>query len=210
MLYLKKGITEVRILPPHVDAKAWYMEIHEHGMHPEGKYLPITCPRSVPEDIGSEDCPICEKCQELWDLKTEEGLAEARGIKPRKNYFYNVMVYSCPDQIGLDAGTYVMKSPVTVWKGLLDLDQDKAGGYGDITNLQEGWDMRIKREGEGMLGTKYTVTARPKQTNILERVKNEGLELSTIKPYDLSGLPSVKTYEEIAVILKANQPPDRD
>lgn len=205
MLFLKKGLTEVRVLPTYTGAKAWFAHIREHNLHPEGSFTSFTCPRHF-----GQNCPVCEKGQELYDQRTEESIQEARYYQAKDKYFYNVIVYSSPEGLGMKDGVKVMKSGSTVWKDLLDLDQDVAGGYGDITNLEKGWDVRIDRQGDG-LGTRYIVKAIPAKSNIMERLSGAGLDpMKVLKPHNLADLYPPRSYEDLEAVLLSNSPPNKD
>ncbi len=192
-LYLKKGMTHVRVLPPVAGAKSWFFAYKEHGLHTDGKYGTVTCPS---EWKGEEfDCPICEAGTVLYELKGDVNIKKAKKLYPKPAYLYNAYVYSNPDGKTLNDGIFVIKSGVKVFKQLMEFDNDPAGDWGNITSITDGVDLRITRTGEGQFTTEYTVMGVPTRSNIVDKVTAAGGEFDT--PTDLSEVYPPLTYEEL-------------
>jgi hypothetical protein len=205
VLFLKKGITQLRVLPPAVGSNGiWMRQYLEHYVASAEPVKYFTCRASV-----GEDCPICEKAAELLEMGREmndESLIEqAKQLKAKVQYLANVYVYSSPEakQSGLDKGTFVMKFGTMVKRELLELNQD-VDGWADITNPAEGVDIKITRQGE-RLNTKYIVTPMPKRTNIQEQLAAQGLDINAdgFGLYKLDEVYPVKSYEELQTVVAA-------
>jgi hypothetical protein len=204
-IFLKSGITHLRFLPPHKDSKSWVREFREHGLEPEGKFQTYTCP-----GINGDPCPICEEGDRLYETKDEalkeQNIVQAKRFRPKRQYLYNVYVHSSPDGKALKDGIHVLKSGVLVYKELMAYDSDHAGGWGDITNLQEGVEFRIERSGKGRFGTKYSAKPMPQRTNIIDKLAAEGYEIGT--PTFLEGVYPAQSYDKLAEYLAKDEPKD--
>ena len=191
-LFLKPGMTHGRILPPVKGAKSWFFAYKEHGLRIDGKYATYTCPDS----IDGSDCPICEAGTVLYEEKGDVNIKKAKKLYSKPAYLYNAYVYSNPDDKQLKDGIFVIKSGVKVFKQLMEFDNDPAGDWGDITNLQSGVDIRITRTGKGRFDTEYTVMGVPKRSNIIDKVAAAGVEFGT--PTDLSEVYPPLDYDELS------------
>jgi hypothetical protein len=190
-LFIKTGMTHLRILPPVKGAKSWFRAYKEHGLHTDGKYGTFTCPKSIDES----DCPICEAGTELYEAKGDVNIKKAKKLYPKQAYLYNTYVYSCPDGKTLADGIFVVKTGSMVFKQLMEFDNDPAGDWGDISNIKSGVDLRITRTGKGRFDTEYTVMGVPARSNIVEKVAAAGVEFG--EPTDLEGIYPALSYEEL-------------
>jgi len=201
VLYLKTGVTHCRILPPHVDAPSWFRAYKEHGLRPDGKYRTFTCPESVD---GSE-CPICERGTELYEAKD---LKASKRLYAKQAFLYNAYVYSSPDSKSLKDGIFVIKSGVKVYKQLMEFDNDPAGDWGNISDLQNGFEFRIERKGQGRYKTEYNVMPVRKQSNIIDQVAAAGLDFGA--PTDLTTVYPPLSYDELVKALEEDVPESGD
>ncbi len=197
-LFLASGTTQVRILPAYSEKGAWYREIKEIPWNTEdGKYRPLVSPATQ-----GKPCPFVEEGKRLYALGGEENVKKAQDIRPRTSFIFNVVVKSTPDgDFPVEECVKVLKCPVTVKNGLLDLDQDAAGGYGDISNLEKGFDIRITKSGQGKNDTRYVVKAVPGRSNILEWLDQKGYK-QELTPQNLDDFFTPQPYEELEVLLK--------
>jgi len=199
VLFLKSGVTHVFVLPPHKDAPSWFREYREHGIRPEGKFTTITCPKEE-----GDPCPICEAAAVLWDEKTDESITAAKRLTAKKQFLYNVYVFSSPDGKALKDGIHTLKSGVTVYKELMAYDSDDAGGWGDITNLTKGVEFRIERTGRGRFDTKYSAMPVPQRTNLLEKLDAAGFKIGP--PTDLTKVYPARKYDALLELLEQDVP----
>jgi hypothetical protein len=198
VLYFKSGVTHCRILPPVEGAPSWFRSYKEHGMRPDGKFQTYTCPKS----IDDSDCPICEEGKRLYAELGESNIKAAKKLYSKPAYLYNAYVFNNPDGKGLKDGIFVLKSGVMVFKQLMEYDNDPAGDWGDLSNLNWGINFRIKRTGKGRFDTEYVVTPIPTRTSIIEEVAAAGVEFAT--PVDLTKVYPPKTYDELVEVLNKN------
>lgn len=200
VVFFKSGVTHCRILPPHEDAPSWFRGYKEHGLRPNGKFQTFTCPLSIDAD---DACPICEEGKELYEALGEANIKRAKNLYAKSAFLYNAYVYSNPDSKGLKDGIVILKSGVKVYKQLMEFDNDPAGDWGDISNLQDGIDFRITRKGKGRFDTEYVVSPVPTRTNIIEKLEAEGFEIGA--PNDLTAVYPPKSFEELQVALKDHE-----
>jgi hypothetical protein len=193
-LFLKPGMTHARVLPPIKGAKSWFRAYKEHGLRTDGKYGTFTCP----ESIDGSDCPICEAGTVLYDLKGGDNIKKAKKLYAKQAYLYNVYVYSNPDGKTLADGIFTLKSGPKVFKALMEFDNDPAGDWGDISNIQSGVDVRITRTGKGRFDTEYAVMGVPTRSNIVDKVAAAGLEFG--EPTDLFEVYPPLDYEELTAV----------
>lgn len=198
-LFLDQGTTEVRILPAYSDKGVWFREIKEIPWYnDEGKYRPLVSPATV-----GKPCPFVNEGTRLYQLGGEENIKKAQDLRPRTSFIFNVIVKSTPDgDYPVDECVKVLKCPVTVYRGILDLDQDAAGGWGDITDLEKGINIRITKTGSGKTDTRYVVKpAGGGRSNILEWLEQKGYK-QELTPKDLDAFFTPLAYEELEVLLK--------
>ena len=192
-LFLKPGMTHLRILPPVKGAKSWFRSYTEHGLRTDGKYGTFTCPKTFDDNDG---CPICEAGTELYDAKGDVNIKKAKKLYAKQSYLYNAYVYSNPDGKTLADGIFVVKSGPKVFKQLMEYDNDPAGDWGDISNIQSGVDLRITRTGKGRYDTEYNVLGVPARSNIVDKVAAGGTEFG--EPTILEEVYPPLSYEELA------------
>lgn len=199
LLFLKNGITQVRFLPAYSSKGAWFREIKEIPLTIDGKYSPVISPSTL-----GKPCPFDQEGRRLYNEGGEKNVELASALRPRSSFLFNVVVKSAPGSEQLDIANCVkiLKCGKSIRNNLLDLDQDFSGGWGDITNLEKGVDIRITKSGSGKTDTKYIVKGVPGRTNILTWLEEHGFS-GELKPFDLDVLPNYepKPYEELVALL---------
>jgi hypothetical protein len=190
-LFLKEGVTQLRFLPPYSQRGSWFREVKEHNSRLNGEFTTGTCPRTK-----GKYCIFCEEGQRLYNLGGEDNVKRAKDFRPKQTFLFNVMVYSSPQNLDLTRGVLVLKSGVKVKRQLMDLDQDAAGGWGDITSLNTGFDIRITKKGKGQFDTEYFVKGVPSRNNLLDTLKKHSLPLD-FAPHDLDSLLGIRPEGEL-------------
>jgi len=191
-LFLKEGITQIRVLPPYSNKGVWAREIREHSLTIEGKFMTFTCPKYH----DSDPCPFCEEGANLHSQGTEESVEASKVLRPKRSFLFNVLVYSAPgDQLSLRSGVKVLKTGITVQRQVFDLDQDAAGGWGNIYDLEKGFDLRITAKGAGR-SREYIIKGVPGRTNVLEQLKIQGVSIE-LKPVNLDELLPCQPYDKL-------------
>ena len=184
----KPGKTSFRILPAWDERGMWYHKTMEHNFF-TGAPTPFAC---IEETQGR--CPICEYGASLAAQGQEEA---AKKFRAKTTYFLNVIVFS--DSSGKNTiknGVMSMQVGVSVMKALWDLDIDVAGGYGDITDYNTGFDINMDKQGSG-LQTKYTVKAFPQRTDVIARLQSEGIDPEALSLHALDTLRVELSFEEL-------------
>lgn len=191
-VFLKEGITQIRVLPPYSSQGVWAREVREHQATIDGKFMTFTCPKY---HLDSK-CPFCEEGAALHEEGTEESVEASKTFRPKRSFLFNVLVYSAPgDQLSLRSGVKVLKTGITVQRQVFDLDQDAAGGWGNIYDLQAGFDLRITAKGAGR-NREYIVKGVPGRTNVEDALKKQGVNIA-LKPVNLDELLPCLPYDRL-------------
>ncbi len=197
LLFLKNGVTEIRILPPYSEAGSFFKEVKEHSSTKDGKFNPIACGRQF-----GVDCAFCNEGERLFQEGGEDNVQAAREYKPRSNFFFNVLVVSSPTgDVNLTHGVKVMKTGVMVKRDILDIDQDAAAGFADITHPEGGINLRITRQGQGRMNTKYNTKPTSTRTGLPELLATVGSSIEELTMYNLDEVVDVPTAEQIVQAL---------
>jgi hypothetical protein len=201
-LFLKTGITRLRLIPAYNAGGDWFREIAEIPLQQNGKYSPVVSPQSV-----GDPCPFAREVRRLKQAGGEANLALADQFRPRWSFLFNVVVFETPDgPVPIQECLKIMKCGVKVKRQLMEINSDVAGGWGDITNLTSGVDLTISRTGSGRTDTEYHVSPWPRvagqtRSNILEYLEQKGWQ-GTFRPHNLDETFQPKTFDELEVLLK--------
>jgi len=145
-----QGPSEIRVLPEIGDMEWFFQEVGRH-------YLPdkktVYCPSFTSD--GELDCPVCDFVQDLYALNDNASKEMASKIRVRKQYWMNIVVR----ENGKTSGPYIYTPGMTVFQALAGFINDP--DYGDIFDLQEGTDVTVTRDGQG-LETTYQVIPKRK------------------------------------------------
>jgi len=183
-------------LPPYSSKGVWARSVREHQVTIDGKFSTLTCPKYQ----ADERCPFCEEESNLHNQGTEESVEASKAFRAKKSFLFNVLVYSAPgDQLTLRSGVKVLKCGITVQRQIFDLDQDAAGGWGNIYDLEKGFDLRITAKGAGRM-REYIVKGVPGRTNIHDQLKAQGISIE-LKPVNLDELLPYSSYEKLLQVI---------
>lgn len=152
------GTNVIRILPafhvkgPHKGLFFRHLRLHR-GVQIEGQDSTISCVTSFNEN---GICPVCSFIDHLKTTGVKADADLAKKIRPQDTFFVNLV-----DRATNTIKKYGMKkSMMKTLRGYLQ-DPD----YGDITDPEEGMDVKIEKEGEG-LNTRYQLKVKPKHNDI--------------------------------------------
>lgn len=181
----EEGDSTFRILPPTGKMVFWWQEVGKHVMGSEKDAKTLLCPNFTTD--GELPCPFCELSQQAYD----EGDKElASKLKPRRYYHMNVLVEGAK---GAMEGPFVYTPGIQVFETLTALVQNP--DYGDISDTENGFDLRITREGK-KLDTKYTILPR-RNPSPFAKTQEEADEIFS-KMKDLSVIKNhLPSYEEL-------------
>jgi len=115
----------------------------------------------------------------------DEAQTLARQIKPRKRYYMNVVDRR-------DGSVKILSMGMKLFGKILDcfFDED----YGDITNLEEGWDFKVVKDTQGQWPNYDKSAPKPKQS--AAGTKKEQAEWMD-ELHDIHGLVKVADYDEL-------------
>ena len=201
MLYLQPGTTQVRILPPYSDKGVFFKEVTKHRVRVGKRTEILVCPMAE----AGLPCLLCEKGQELTDTKDEAKMEYAReNLRSRTAYLYNVICHSGPQDRKNNTPefgkVYCMEAGVMVHKQIIALDQDPACGWADLTTVNNGVNLMIKRTGQ-RLQTEYNVSPHGAgRTDIFAQLSERGIKPESLVLFDLDkvyDLPPVEKQQEV-------------
>lgn len=177
----RKGITQIRILPPTKNKDHWMKEIREHYVPVGGKRPRVTC-----LGVFGERCPVCEEGKRLYNSDDPDDLQRSKDLQPKKQYIANALVLSSPDgKTNAASGVQVIKFGVKIEEQLAHLDYDFPGGWGNMTDLDKGFDVRVNRTGDRMENTAYMVQGVPNKTSVAETCAAQGVDADSLVLHDL-------------------------
>ena len=180
VIFLKEGTTRIRVLPVGEDNDFSVEATHFYlGQEIKGVFSPSTL---------EKPCPILEKYNEL-----KEGSAEdkdlAKTFYPKKKYLVPCLIYKDEKGKEIDeerSGKLVM-IPSSIFGQILDSFLDTE--FGDFTDSDTGYDIKLIRSGKGKTDTEYSIRPMPSS-----KVKSKKWR----KEIDLNKLveEAIPSYEE--------------
>lgn len=151
----KVGDNVIRILPSNrEDGNFAYHSILHHEFKVEGQGRAFPC-----LGVFNKPCPVC-KVISYFDTESDPDIKELISkLTPRHSYLMNIL-----DRNNKDSNTVLIFSAAkTIMREIMQYMNDEE--YGDITDPDEGRDVKIKRIGEQLL-TRYSTRVSPKVTAI--------------------------------------------
>jgi len=154
----QQGKNQIRILPAYhtkgPNAGIFFnKKIMHKGIPLDGRSTGLACVKSFDAD---GECPICNFINALKESESGKDQKMAKVLRPQTVFFVNILNRKTNKLQKYSMSKSIMK----IIRGYL-VDED----YGDITDPDEGYDVVIEREGEG-LSTKYAVKVKPKTSEI--------------------------------------------
>ena len=176
---MDEGTSVVRVLPSKDEGGEFYSETAIHRINDKNYH----CPR-----VKGGECPVCDLYYRLWKVEgptKDEAQDTARSIKPRKRYYLNVVDRR-------DESVKILSVGMKLFGKILDcfFDED----YGDITDLEEGWDFKINKDTQGQWPNYDKSAPKPKQSKA--GTKSE-IATWMDELHDIHGLIKVASYEDL-------------
>lgn len=181
----EEGRNIIRILPEVGEMEFFFQEVGRHFNLPdvEDADKTLVCPDFTTG--GEEPCPICEVVQQLYSSGSVEDKELASKWRVRKSFWMNVVVRKAGDRGGNTAeGPYIFTPGVMIFQSIQSLISDP--DYGDISDLEQGIDIIIDRNGTG-IDTSYKVYPRKgnfhpihEDADQSSRILNEAVDLSYV------------------------------
>jgi len=147
----KAGRSSIRILPEVGSMDFFFVEVGRHYI--KGGTKSHMCPKLCSD--GELPCPICEVQQAFWDDGDKDS---ASNYRVSRQFWMNVIVRDHEDK-----GVQIYTPGVTVFEVLASYIGDV--DFGDVTDIDEGFDFRIDKDGEGR-DTKYKTRAARNPTEL--------------------------------------------
>lgn len=151
----KVGLNTVRILPEVGEMDFFFQTVGRHYF-PDGRK--VYCPSFTTEK--ERDCPVCEIVRELHSLGDPRSKQLAEDLGLRRSWWMNVI-----DRDNPNSGPLKFTPGVMIFNSVISLINDP--DYGDITDIYEGTDIVIERDGTGKT-TSYEVRAKRKESALSE------------------------------------------
>jgi len=177
---MDEGTSIIRVLPePEGSEEEFYSETAIHRINEKNYH----CPR-----VKGHDCPMCDLYYRLWKIEgpmADEARDLARQIKPRKRYYMNVVDRR-------DESVKILSTGMKLFGKILDcfFDED----YGDITNLEEGWDFKVVKDTQGQWPNYDKSAPKPKPS-----AAGSGKQIAEWMDelHDIHGLVKLPEYDEL-------------
>lgn len=194
----KDGKNLIRVIPPPPDSEDVFYKVATHwNVGPNGKTF--NCPAAQDKTVN---CFLCATSKELCDSDDEDDQALGDAIRPKKQWLYNIVDVKNPE-----AGIQVVAVGITIHEKLRAYLEDDEGEYGDITDLEEGYNITVEKKGKGQQ-TKYpTVEARRKPSAVDPSIVEL---LETEDPADLSKARPVATNAAMKAAFEGEEDDDDD
>ncbi len=140
----------IRILPGAINSSGensvFFTETLLHKINGKNYH----CPKKI-----GQPCPICEYNRALWATEDQENIKIARELKAKKKFYMNVIARerevidekTGDKQLMKNNGPLIYSCGVKVFEKILKFMVDE--DYGDITDLENGYDFQIRKEKQG-------------------------------------------------------------
>lgn len=199
----KKGFTQLRVLTPwKSSSEKFYRKVFEHYIPVNGRNVRIECLA-----MWNENCPACVEGKRLYQSSDKEDLERARKLRPRKQYLINAIVMSDPSGTNTSSGVSIVKFGVKVKQQLVALDRDFEGGWGHMTKVDDGFDVRVEKRGDRMENTEYFVNGVPKRTSLKEVLAAKSIDIAALELHDLDNIVVKPDPAQMVEMLEDNYVP---
>lgn len=183
LIFPKEGTMRVRLMSQGDDKELGLEVIQFYlGKDKGGIISPATF---------DEPCPFMDKYRELKESKDEDDNELAKMLTPRRRYIVGGTCYKDEKGKGVDPDRICkpILIPRQVYQGIIDLYLDE-DDWGDMTDIEEGYDIKITRSGSGLMDTTYTVNPCPGRKPLDPKYRKE-MDLEEI----IRG--QMKSYDEL-------------
>ena len=188
---MESGVSVVRILPGAEDS-SFYAESAIHRITTDGNSKNYHCPR-----VKGDACPLCDAYFKLWERVNAMGketpeaqplIDIARTIKARDRYYLNVVDRR-------DSSVKILSVGQRLFTKILDcfFDED----YGDLTDVEAGWDFKINKDTQGQWPNYDKSAPKPKSSSA-----GTTSEVATWMDelHDIHGLVKYAEYEDLKTV----------
>ena len=164
IFFPQEGENVIRILSPFGSGDDPFFEVNLHWYWEEGKLATTICARSRPR----KSCVICTAIPDLGK-QGKEGRKLAHGLKAKERVFTQIF-----DRKNPEGGAQIWNFSLRLSGEVLSIINDPK--YGDITDLDEGFDLILTRSGEGKK-TRYSLTVSQNSEKVDAAVLDDLIDL---------------------------------
>jgi hypothetical protein len=135
------GSYTIRFLPPFEEDGIFVKQTAQYKLGDKYIFAPY---------IEGKSDPIYDYYRALWKENTPQSIALARELKPRKQYLYNIVVREEKSvKPNNPTKVYIYMSGQKLYDKVMHYFWDE--DYGDLTDIDEGYDFKIEKE-DGSMG----------------------------------------------------------
>lgn len=177
-----EGSNKIRIMPPPEGYDTYFFKAGFHyGIGPDNKMF--ACPK-----VGGarKNCFLCEESDRLQRSKDEEDVAEGKELRPTRKFLITVVDLDKPQD-----GFQVWSPGVKAFQEVNYYFSDPE--WGDVSDLESGFDFIVTRKGSGM-NTQYSVKVARKPSDFIEFLQKELKDYSDDMFEDLPKLDEFVDY----------------
>lgn len=148
-----EGRNQIRIMPPPEGEDQYFYRVGFHyGIGPDNRMFP--CPKL---GLARKSCFLCDESDRLMKSKDEDDIADGKELRPTKRFLITVIDIDKP------------KDKFQVWpvgvKAFREVNYYFSDPeWGDVSDLEEGFDFIIIRKGQN-LNTEYSVRVAKKPSD---------------------------------------------
>lgn len=165
--FLKEGTLRVRLLPVNEEAD-FVMEVTQFylGQTIKGVFSPSTF---------GQPCAIMEKYEELKSSSDDDDKELAKKFTPKKKFLAACILLDDKGQkVDEEKGVTLVQLTSGLYQELIDLYLDDEE-WGDMTDPDSGYDIKLTRTGSGMMDTEYS--CKPCKNTQLPKKYNKEIDL---------------------------------
>lgn len=150
------GKNQIRIMPPPMGEEEIYARVGFHyQIGPDDKMF--ACPKT---SGARKSCFLCDESDRLAKSDDEDDQADAKELRVTKRFLVTIIDLAHPQD-----GFKVWAVGIKLFRDILYYFSD--ADYGDITDLEEGFNLNLLKQGSG-LNTKYNLLAGRNPSNFLD------------------------------------------
>lgn len=180
----------IRFLPPLDPDGVFFRETAQYKLGDNYFFAPY---------IDGEPDPIYDYYRALYKKGTDDAIALAKEIKPRKQYLYNIVVKEEQgEETENPSEVQVYMSGKILFETLMDYFMDDE--YGDLTDVEEGYDFQLIKE-QGDLGFPNYKKSKPRKNPTPLFEDDDMIEEVLKARKNLDDEIEYKTFEELKQIL---------
>lgn len=185
VVFLKEGTTRVRLKSPGPTEEI-AIEVIQFYL---GKLGSVYSPATF-----GEPCALMEKYEELKKSDDEDDILMAKKLVPKRKYIVVGDIYADSKGKEVDKKDAAILIASGLYNDIIELylDEDE---WGDMTDLDEGYDLKLIRSGKGQMDTSYSVTPCSK-SKIKDKERRKPIDMEEI----VRGI--IASYEETEEKLK--------